>query len=101
HRTTSGLQHSQEAARLADAVLAASPADPKLFWDAANVYNTAALDLFEADRPDEALLANLKAQQYQTRAGNAKSLAGKWRSVMFQQNEAKIRLELGDVDSGI
>src|SRR5262249_41064585 len=98
---TSGLEHSQEAARLVDSVLAASPADPKLYWDAANVYNTAALDLYEAERPEEALPANLKAQQYQTRAGNAKSFAGKWRSVLFQQNEAKIRVELGDMDSGI
>jgi serine/threonine protein kinase len=101
HRTTSGLEHSQEAARLIDSVIAASAADTKLFWDAANVHNTVALDLYEAESPEEALPANLRAQQYQTRAGNAQSLAGKWRSVMFQQNEAKIRVELGDVDTGI
>ena len=101
HQSTSGLQHSREAARILDAVLDASPADMKALGDAANAYNTVALDLYEAERPDEALPANLKAQQYQSRAGSTSSFAGRWRAALYQQNEAKIRLDLGDVDAAL
>jgi tetratricopeptide (TPR) repeat protein len=101
HRTNAGLEHSNEAAGIFDVVLAANPSDGKVFYDAASVYNTIALDLLEAERPDEALPANLKAQQYQAHAKNPSVYAGRWRAVVFPQNEAKIRVQLGDVAGGI
>jgi serine/threonine protein kinase len=99
--TNSAFEHTRESARLFDTILATNSTDGKVFWDAASVYNTMALDLNEAERPDEALAANLKAQQYQAHAENPSAFHGNWRTAVFQQNEAKIRMDLGDVDGGI
>jgi tetratricopeptide (TPR) repeat protein len=100
--TRDSLEHSREAVRILDDSLLPGPQDPKALEECATAYLNLARDLMEADSPEPALAANLKSQQYLSRlTGTFTPDRFKYWSAIVQQDEGKIRSELGEVGESI
>jgi hypothetical protein len=95
-----GLKRASEGAQIIGELLRAAPTDPKALNDAVLAYQYLAKALLEVDRPEQALAANLKAQQYFAQSHPVLENARlKYSLLLLRQDEALMRRNAGDADA--